>query len=478
MNSLIQANNGKNKMSSDYRLLTDIYYDHYKQISSRCENESLRKLYASSVDHADEIAKTYFDVLYNTKEGKSILSKDLINNELIPKLSEWIPSLFEIKITKKEIYDFINLQLAVGKKYIKLNIPSHLLNLGARIIKHEICKKVIDENYTAKDARDTYTQIIMLIDLCLSISYEAYLEDKILNERSSQELQTHVLGSELAEKCQYMLAKLHEWHALFLNSLLTKNKSNFESLLPVKDTEFSIWLSEKATVFFNYTEEIETLNNEIDEIEVLLQNNLNLNHDNPDFITIIDDINNKIQKMTSLFTTLTEHAHSLDSGKDPLTKLYNRRYLDVILSKETQLAINKQQEFFILMVDIDKFKTINDAFGQFTGDRLIEKVANNLHGSVRTNDYVFRYGGDKFLLLLVDTTLERAKALADRLIDDAKNTVITTEDGIRINVSLSVGISESNNSENYKNIISLADKALFEAKANGSGCYSVASSIH
>jgi diguanylate cyclase len=465
-------------MSSDYKILTDIYIDHYKQILSRCENESLERLHASSIDHADEISKTYFEVLYNTKEGKSILSKDIIDNDLRPKLSEWLPSLFKIKTTQKEVNDFVNQQLAVGKKYVKLNIPSHLLNLGARVIKHEICKKVIDENYSARDARDTYTQIIMLIDLCLSISYEAYLEDIIITERRSQSLQSHMLGSELAETCQSMLANLHEWHASLLSSLLTKNTENMDRFLSISESEFALWLRNKATEFFNNIEEIEILNEEIDKIEKLLQNISSLSRDNNDFIEVIDDLDNKIKKISWLFVSLTEHAHSLDLAKDPLTKLYNRRYLDVILRKETQLAMTKQQDFYILMVDIDKFKTINDTFGQLTGDRLIEKVANNLHDSVRTNDYVFRYGGDKFLLLLIDTTLERATVLADRLIEDAINTTVTTEDGIKINLSLSIGISESNNSENYQNIISLADKALFEAKANGSSCYSVASSIH
>jgi len=273
-----------------------------------------------------------------------------------------------------------------------------------------------------------------------------------------------------------MRADLHDWHTLLLHKMLVTENISIEELPSINNSQFSLWIRHKASVFFKGHEEINALNDEMHLIDEKLKKVVGYKNKkyNKKLKTAIEEINNHVKQMSWLLASLTEHAHSQDSAKDALTKLYNRRYLDIILQKETQLAINNNQSYLVLMIDIDNFKMINDTYGHQIGDKVIAFSANTLYESVRTSDYVFRYGGDEFLILLVDTSLERAKELASRLINDISTMELKTNDGIKVEVTVSIGIAMHDGSLDYLNIISKADAALYDAKQKGRNGYSVA----
>lgn len=93
----------------------------------------------------------------------------------------------------------------------------------------------------------------------------------------------------------------------------------------------------------------------------------------------------------------------MQSGKDSLTSLLNRRYLPVVLKHEVTLAMEYELPMTVAIIDIDHFKEINDSWGHMVGDRAIKHVAELLSDNIRSSDYIFRYGGEEFLLVLVET---------------------------------------------------------------------------
>jgi diguanylate cyclase (GGDEF)-like protein len=154
------------------------------------------------------------------------------------------------------------------------------------------------------------------------------------------------------------------------------------------------------------------------------------------------------------------------SMKDPLTGAGNRIALTNALHHGIELAKRYQQTMAVLMLDMDNFKSINDMFGHSQGDDVLISVVETMIEDVRTSDSVFRYGGEEFVILLSNTTLNRANHIAERL--RVKIEALTLEeDGIRIMTTSSIGIAMLKADETMSKLLARADGAMYEAKRAG-----------
>jgi diguanylate cyclase (GGDEF)-like protein len=163
-----------------------------------------------------------------------------------------------------------------------------------------------------------------------------------------------------------------------------------------------------------------------------------------------------------------------ESITDPLTGMYNRRYLDHRMVKEFQRAMRFEQPFSIFLLDIDYFKKVNDAYGHQIGDMVLSKLGQLIMHSVREVDIVIRYGGEEILVILPNTTAVDAFNLAERIRKQVEETIMVASDcragypAVRITVS--IGVSEyqfSDGWDNARNVTERADKAMYMAKAQG-----------
>lgn len=159
---------------------------------------------------------------------------------------------------------------------------------------------------------------------------------------------------------------------------------------------------------------------------------------------------------------------------DPLTGLYNRRYLDRRLTEEIQRARRYELPFSIFLLDIDFFKKINDTYGHQVGDMALQKLAQVITESVRTLDIVIRYGGEEILVILPNTRMANAVELAQRVRHKVEETMLVGSDlrekrpAIYVTVSLGVGgYRFSGDVDTGRAVVERADKALYEAKNQG-----------
>jgi diguanylate cyclase (GGDEF)-like protein len=150
---------------------------------------------------------------------------------------------------------------------------------------------------------------------------------------------------------------------------------------------------------------------------------------------------------------------------DALTGLLNRYGLQRTLQREQAEARRYHRPLSCLLIDLDNFKTVNDTFGHAAGDSALQQVAGILSKAVRGSDMVFRYGGEEFLVLLPETNLEGAAALAEkiRLAADAQ----LFGEGHIFPLTLSAGVATLSESESGHDMIARADMALYHAKAQG-----------
>ncbi len=157
---------------------------------------------------------------------------------------------------------------------------------------------------------------------------------------------------------------------------------------------------------------------------------------------------------------------AVQSATDPLTGLKNRRAFQERLEAEVGRARRYGSPLSLLILDVDHFKSYNDAFGHPAGDEVLRKVATLLLGETRSADLVARYGGEEFVVLLPDTELEGALLLAERC-----RNAIETADWSRRGVTISVGVSTLTlDTLDDGGLLEATDRALYEAKRDGRNC--------
>ncbi len=179
--------------------------------------------------------------------------------------------------------------------------------------------------------------------------------------------------------------------------------------------------------------------------------------------------------MQSLRDSLMERNHDLRETierlqdmalKDDLTRLHNRRSIMEILARQKALADRGQQAFTLCYADLDHFKTINDRFGHAVGDVALRQFAELAQSVVRNVDYVARFGGEEFLLVLVDADEQMASQVAHRLAERTREMWVPGTDE-NFSLTVSVGITRYRSGERVDDVISRADDALYDAKHGG-----------
>ncbi|HUV22231.1 MAG TPA: GGDEF domain-containing protein [Gammaproteobacteria bacterium] len=155
------------------------------------------------------------------------------------------------------------------------------------------------------------------------------------------------------------------------------------------------------------------------------------------------------------------------SDTDELTGLKNRRAFNSALQAEAKKAARYNRVFSVLMLDADNLKPVNDRFGHAAGDKLLISIAQVVQESLRETDILARYGGDEFVVMLTETTEDRAFEVAERIRAAVENTSFSSS-GERVSSTVSIGISSvTDNPEEWGDIIARADSKLYESKRKG-----------
>lgn len=154
---------------------------------------------------------------------------------------------------------------------------------------------------------------------------------------------------------------------------------------------------------------------------------------------------------------------------DPLTTLSNRRALEWELTRQIQRAQAQGNPLSLLVLDVDFFKVVNDNHGHQAGDRVLQLLAQRLRNYLRSQDAVFRYGGEEFVVLLKNTDNGGAAAIAQRLRALIGEHPFAVDRDLTLTITLSIGVATFNprDDRDGRSLFQRADQGLFEAKANG-----------
>lgn len=187
------------------------------------------------------------------------------------------------------------------------------------------------------------------------------------------------------------------------------------------------------------------------------------------------------ERLNNTIVEIQEMKKDLDNAKreaktDMLTKLANRRAFDELLEKATRDSDASGLELCMIFCDLDLFKNINDKHGHLVGDQVLKVVANTLKGAVKGRDLVARHGGEEFVIVLLNTSLDNVKRLAENIRADIASKRIQRKDtreslGV---ITMSFGVARYFPSEGPESFLQRADRALYMSKRKGRNAVSEA----
>ncbi|BBI52426.1 hypothetical protein HORIV_48470 [Vreelandella olivaria] len=162
-----------------------------------------------------------------------------------------------------------------------------------------------------------------------------------------------------------------------------------------------------------------------------------------------------------------ERLRDQQAREDVLTKLPNRRALDERLPEAMARTRRTQQPLAVLFMDLDGFKAINDTHGHAMGDELLRVITKRLVQAIRETDYVARWAGDEFVLLLEGSEPTAIEQLADKLIQVVQEPMAAGKAALNVSVSIGVALYLPASAETANELLKRADVAMYEAKRSG-----------
>ncbi|MCK9636132.1 MAG: GGDEF domain-containing protein [Methylobacter tundripaludum] len=448
------------------------YHHLFENIHCKKNEDIIIKISEIIKPHSDAIATHFYNTMLGNTKAAYFINHDIVKDRLRASLSAWIDLAFSYKYNSKLITEYIDYQITIGHIHGRVDVPMSFVVYGMFIIKDEVIRLLEESSFNRDDLATAMILANQIMDLGLALINESYQGDLVVNEKDVQSFKLQFSTHNLAIDCERLRASLSDWmRELLLN--IQQERINISSLPNIRHSNFGLWVTHKAKLFLadsEYEMLLRLLNN-MDESMCALTAEFDQLDKRKEKLNSLDQY---VSKTMWLLENIAKDIIAQDSGRDPLTRLFNRRYLDTVLRHETECSLKNNLTFGLVTLDIDFFKKINDTYGHDSGDKVLEQLANILAHQVRAGDFVFRLGGEEFLIVLSDIDEVVLKRIGEKIRLEVESTKFVIEKEPSLTVTISVGVAMHDGHPDFLRTIKLADEALYEAKRNGRNCLVVA----
>jgi diguanylate cyclase len=417
--------------------------------------------------HADELVRCFYEVFLADAEAAPFLSSEIVHERLAKSLQRWLGELVACDVTAdQEAFDAQ--QRKIGEVHARIKVPIHLVIDGVNVLKVQLVGHI---TRAAEEPETSLAAVVMLNHLADYAMYrmsEAYVQGVKRSVRMDEAYRLFALGQDASIERESQRAALMEWSQSIFLAVLA-GRAGEVPLLPISQSHFGLWVRHRGAMMFAGMPplaQIEVLMQRIDT--EILPSIVALGPDaREEMASAVAQLSELVEQIKYQFVALFHGASHISGGRDALTQMLNRRFMPAILSQEVSFASESNLPLSLLMIDIDHFKAINDSRGHPAGDVVIREVADVVMRNVRASDFAFRYGGEEFLLALVETGGEPAAKVAERIRRDVESTVLTLSDGSTLRITVSIGVADFSGHPDHEFLIQRADAALYLAKEGG-----------
>ncbi|SCB47740.1 GGDEF domain-containing protein [Rhizobium multihospitium] len=417
-------------------------------------------------DNEDELRQRYRAYLEDDSDLASLVGEDTNLTAFTARFLEWIKKLVDPNATSGEI--FFSDQDSLGETMARIGFPPHAVSRSIRKIKLWFLRHLAEAEVSRQQLIDAMAFVIGLFDIALEVREASYQKGVTSNARVNEAYRLHLLGQNLAMERERQRAALMEWgHGV----LAAFYQSAASSELPrLSKSEFGLWLNHKAHILFERQPKLELIKQLVGRIDGELVPALERVSfgDRTQISDAAGRIEEELSAIKFLLNSIFEAHIEVESGRDPLTQLLTRRFMPSVLMREIQLQkASVASGFCVLLLDIDHFKRINDTHGHKVGDLALRSVAAAITESVRQTDFVFRYGGEEMLIVLVECDETMGLQVAEKVRSEIATLSIPLADGERLAITASIGVAAFGGELDYEGILARADKAVYQAKEDG-----------
>ncbi|MDO6407024.1 diguanylate cyclase [Pantoea phytobeneficialis] len=416
-------------------------------------------------EQSDNLAHRFYESLFKDPAIARHLSYELVEEQLSRSLSKWVKAI--LTQDESQFETLAQQQYHVGGVHARIGIPVEFVQRGARQLKYGIYDYITQHNIETELGLQVMHYAAMAIDIAIEMMSHAYAMSHYRATRNEEAYRMHVLMNNAWQEQGKQQSALSSWENSVIYGLVSGVHQS-EALIKISDSNFGLWFRHKCVRQFGETEQIQQIRLLMTTIDQKMAS-LDITTDIPveklqDLLRIIHAC---CQKISTYMEMLFNDVSHMQDGKDALTNLLNKRYLPIVLKHEVSLAMENHLPLSVAIIDVDFFKKVNDEWGHTVGDRALTHVANLLSDNIRASDYVFRYGGEEFLIVLVEAGQSEAYMLLERIRRIVSSTPFEAVSGKNLPITVSIGYTVHDGHPDYNQLLNRADVALYEAKRNG-----------
>ncbi|MDD2884093.1 MAG: GGDEF domain-containing protein [Dechloromonas sp.] len=414
------------------------------------------------------LAECFYRNMLADPEAAAFLSVQAVSARLKPGMARWLEQLL-CHENAAQLEAVLAMQHHVGEVHARAEIPVHLVARGMRLLKREISNRLLVTELSRDDLISAVLRVDRLIDIAFEEMSAAFVYSHEKGVRTDEAYRMIATGNNLSVDRERQTSALLDWENRLFRALATDG--SLDQIATLRNSPFGLWLHHKAALIFDDTRELSLIDEGMRRIDDSLLPQLHgvsrPSMSSDEMRQQVRTIMTEIEQIKYLLANMFDRLSDLEVGRDVLTQLFNRRFMPTILKQEIELGRRKGVPFCILMVDIDHFKQVNDQYGHDAGDRVLQHVAGLLVNQVRASDFVFRYGGEEFLIVLAELDVEQATHVAEKIRRRLESARIAIAGEQQISVTLSLGVAAFDGHPDYQKLVDRADKALYVAKNGG-----------
>jgi len=431
-------------------------------------NLLLRHQVARTVDlKAEALADAFYAHMLAEPRSAGLLDHEVVSSRLHASMARWLRALFA---PGTPVADLVAMQRRTGEVHARIGVPMDLVMQGARLLKREIVARLVEASLSRANLGEAVQYIYEMMDLAVDAINGAYVANANRMARSDEAYRLFFLHQDMMAERERQKSQLLEWaHQILVEGYWTADGQPGLALAPHSSSQFGLWLQHKASILFEGSPELERISQCMHSIEAeWLPRLRRARHQHADAREIVTCMNQRIEEIKQLLTSMFDRYIEAEDGRDSVTRLLNRRYFPAVAKREIALAQSKQTCFALLAVDIDHFDRVREAVGPDGADAALSDVAAMMLDSVRAGDFVFRIGDARFLVLLVETSKEALSSVAEGLCRQIEAMRVRAPAGrARLSITVSVGAALWDGHPDYQRLLDRADAALREAQVGG-----------
>jgi diguanylate cyclase len=450
--------------------------DEWQYIVNRF-GENIRQRVADLANaHQESLATHFYSQMLKHVVASQLLSHEQVQSRLSDSMKRWIVKVFAMA-GGEGIESLVAQQMQIGEIHARIDVPVDMVLLGARRLKEKFHDLLLAE--PALDAAQRLDAVRLtcdVIDLAMEIMSQAYSSSHTRNSRAAEAYRLFSVVQDASTERERQRAALLDWENQLMFDLAVG--ANAAQLNRIGVAEFGLWFHHKGAHAFQGTSETGQILESMAYIDDVLLPLFDLPGDSGsgERIQRVRDLRDRTKSIGFYLDSLFQQTHELEAGRDVLTRLLNRKFLPVVLGKEIGYARKKQSSFAVLGIDIDHFKQVNDTYGHEAGDMALQQMAVLLSNNSRGGDYIFRLGGEEFLMLLVDVDLAAAQRAAEKLRRQVAAESFRLSEERTLSLTISIGLALHTGHPDYQRLLRRVDEALYKAKHGGRNCIVLAES--